>query len=90
MGRRRWRRLPEGLEGWPREFYCALNSWDPQRASCDAPEEEWQRELPTTGDIIVYQVAADQWLQVQASPVLRCQLCGCPPLMALNLLGRPS
>ena len=61
---RKWRRLPEGMDGWPRDFYCEhAKLWDPRRASCDAPEEEWQRDLPTTGDIIVYQVAQNQWLQ---------------------------
>ena len=54
---RKWRRLPEGVDGWPRDFYCQHGAlWDPRRARCDAPEEEWQRDLPTTGDIVVYQV----------------------------------
>jgi hypothetical protein len=61
---RKWRRLPDGIDGWPRDFYCGhAKLWDPSRASCAAPEEEWQRDLPTTGDIIVYQVAQNQWLQ---------------------------
>ena len=60
---RKWRRLPPELEGWPREFYCAENTWDAKYAKCSAPEEKWERELPTTGDIVMYQVALNQWLQ---------------------------
>lgn len=60
---RKWRRLPPELDGWPREFYCAENTWDLKYAKCTAPEEKWERELPTTGDIIIYQVAHNQWLQ---------------------------
>lgn len=45
----KWRRLPNGLDGWPRVFYCALNTWDSRFASCEAPEEEWSRDMPMNG-----------------------------------------
>jgi hypothetical protein len=41
---RKWRRLPEGLDGWPREFYCALNTC--ASAPSDAPQPPFS--LPPT------------------------------------------
>ena len=35
----KWRVLPPGIEF--DMFESKKNKWDPERASCDAPEEEW-------------------------------------------------
>jgi hypothetical protein len=59
----RWRRLPTGVDSWPREFYCQYNGWDRRYASCTAVEEEWKRELPLNGDRVLCLVAAAQWCE---------------------------
>ena len=28
----KWRRLPSTIDGWPREFYCVENTWEPRYA----------------------------------------------------------
>ena len=66
----KWRRLPASLDGWPGLFYCALNTWDPRLASCDANEEEWSSEQPMNGDVVVCKMHAGLWLEgaVQSTP----------------------
>ena len=59
----KWRRLPAGLDGWPRVFYCPLNYWDSRFASCTSAEEEWQRDLPMSGDPVVCELASGVWLE---------------------------
>ena len=39
-----------------------LNTWDTRFASCQAPEEEWSRSLPTNGDEVVCELARGVWL----------------------------
>ena len=66
----KWRRLPASLDGWPRLFYCALNTWDPRLASCEAQEEEWATDLPMSGDVVHCKLDGGVWLegQVKATP----------------------
>jgi hypothetical protein len=66
----KWRRLPASLDGWPQLFYCALNTWEPRLASCEAMEEEWASGLPMNGDIVVCLLHAGVWLEgtVQSMP----------------------
>lgn len=54
----KWRRLPPSLDGWPRTFYCAFNTWEPRLASCDAGEEERVCDAPMNGDIVWCEVSA--------------------------------
>ena len=66
----KWRRLPASLDGWPRNFYCALGVWEPRLASCEAPEEEWVNELPMNGDSVVCQLHPGLWLEVRQRQAL--------------------
>ena len=59
----KWRRLSSSLNGWPRVFYCALNTWDTRFAACDAAEEEWERDQPMNGDSIVCELSTGLWLE---------------------------
>jgi hypothetical protein len=38
---KKWRKLPAhvDVETLPEKWYCEMNSWDPERATCDASEE---------------------------------------------------
>ena len=42
----KWRRVP-GHAKLPGRWYCRMNTWDPVRASCDAPEETARRSVET-------------------------------------------
>ena len=44
----KWRVLPPGIEF--DVFECVKNQWDPERASCEAPEEEWCDDEGESGD----------------------------------------
>ena len=46
------------------------NSWDTRFASCEACEEEWNRDLPMNGDVVVCELHTGLWLEgtVQSIP----------------------
>ncbi len=43
----RWRRVPASinLETLPDKWFCRMNTWDPERASCEVPEEKDEQPL---------------------------------------------
>lgn len=68
----KWRRLPASLDGWPRLFYCALNTWEPRLATCDAAEEDWKTDMPMSGDVVYCELDNGIWLDgvVKSMPKL--------------------
>ena len=82
----KWRRLPSSIAGWPRAFYCALNSWDTRFASCEVAEEVWDRNVPMNGDVVVCELDPGLWLEGTVESVPRSSAwptlprLGMPPL----------
>ncbi|CAM9369044.1 unnamed protein product [Chrysoparadoxa australica] len=51
---KKWRRLPDHLdaEKLPSKWFCSMNTYDPERASCSAPEADYHASPPSMEKIV--------------------------------------
>ena len=71
----KWRKLPSWLrdDELPEKFTCDQNKWNPDKASCSAPEEDYTEEVTVTWSL--------------GDMVKSLQVCSPPDPHALNVHG---
>ncbi|KAG5190310.1 CW-type zinc finger-domain-containing protein, partial [Tribonema minus] len=79
---KKWRKLPPGVdpESLPEKWYCSMNTWAPERASCHVPEDEDTVEDDGSGSA---KVAASSGGGGGGAP-------GSVPYVRYNILGPPN